>query len=631
MAFKGDSSSMAQYSDRMIARLEALSAKFAAQLPDKLALIRDTYGAVFAGFTSERADAAGETKALLALLRNELHKLAGTGATFGFAELSAAARYFEQLLEPFIDSKQGHATAELTPAVRPSFDAAYTALLGAVGAHVRERRPQDNEDEPALSHASTKRSALGTDHDYREAKHSDDAELDNEYENEDTGTLLPVEAEHDTNGQSADNFVIYLLDNTPPLIPDLETQLGFFRMPVHKTGSIEELEFSAGTVGLRPEVKDKIILCDFALLDSVPGLEQHLQKLTSGTGYGCVVVFVSDRDDFATRLRAVRAGGSAFFSPPVDISVVIDRVDGLRGAGTNEPYHILIIDDDPEQVSHTALILQQAGMITSVVSDPAQVVSVMIESRPELILMDLYMPGCDGLELTRIIRQQDSFVAVPIVFTSVENDREKQLAAIGCGADDFLVKPIKPEHLIKAVSLRAERTRSMRYFMERDSLTGLLNHSNLKGSLGLEMQRANRIGREMSFAMIDLDRFKHVNDVYGHYSGDRVLKSLARLLQQRLRKTDVIGRYGGEEFAVILFDVGTAPAKLLLDSIRESFALIRHRAGEDEFTVTFSCGIAGFPACADALSIAEAADSALYRAKDSGRNKVVLAESDDGA
>ncbi len=617
---------MAQYSDRMRARLEALSAKFAAQLPDKLALIYDTYSAVFAGFMSDRPDASGETKALLALLRNELHKLAGTGATFGFAELSAAARYYEELLEPFIDSPQGPATADLTQAVRPSFDAAYTALLAAVGPYVRETRRHE-EDGDTNSRDSEEQEVSERHHATQEDNSPHARELDSEYDYDDTGTLLPVGPESDLNGQDIDSFVVYLLEDSPPLIPDLETQLGFFRMPVYKIGSIEELSFNAVTVGLGPEIKDKIILCDFALLDKMPGLEDRLQQLTCRAGYGCVVVFMSDRDDFATRLRAVRAGGAAFFSPPVDISVVIDRVDGLRGAGKNEPYHILIIDDDPEQVSHTALILQQAGMITSVVSDPSQVVSVMIESRPELILMDLYMPNCDGLELTRIIRQQDSFVAVPIVFTSVENDREKQLAAIGSGADDFLVKPIKPEHLIKAVSLRAERTRSMRYFMERDSLTGLLNHSNLKASLSLEMQRANRIGREMSFAMIDLDRFKQVNDIYGHYSGDRVLKSLARLLQQRLRKTDVIGRYGGEEFAVILFDVGTTQAQRLLDDIRESFSLIRHRAGDEDFSVTFSCGIAGFPACSDALSIAEAADGALYRAKEAGRNQVVLAHS----
>ncbi|TVR91636.1 MAG: diguanylate cyclase [Spirochaetaceae bacterium] len=622
---------MAQYSDRMRARLEALSAKFADQLPEKLALIYDTYSAIFAGFSSDRPDAAGETKTLLALLRNELHKLAGTGATFGFAELSAAARYFEELLEPFIDSPQGPATADLTQAVRPSFDAAHTALLAAVRSYVREPGDHDEGVEPQLSQNSEEHTASKRDHAPQETSGAATQDLEDEHDYDDTGTLLPVGPESEPNGKDADSFVVYQLDDDPALIPDLEAQLGFFRMPVHKIGSVQELDFSAVTVGLGPEIKDKIILCDFALLDKMPGLEERLQQLTCRPGFGCVVVFISDRDDFAARLRAVRAGGTAFFSPPVDISVVIDRVDGLRGAGTNEPYHVLIIDDDQEQVSHTALILQQAGMITSVVSDPAQVVSVMIESRPELILMDLYMPGCDGIELTRIIRQQDSFVAVPIVFTSAENDREKQLLAIGSGADDFLVKPVKPEHLIKAVSLRAERTRSMRYFMERDSLTGLLNHSNLKGSLSLEMQRANRIGREMSFAMIDLDRFKRVNDIYGHYSGDRVLKSLARLLQQRLRKTDVIGRYGGEEFAVILFDVGTTQAKRLLDDIRESFSHIRHRAGEEEFSVTFSCGIAGFPVCSDALSIAEAADAALYRAKEAGRNQVVLAHCEAGA
>ncbi|MCA1754466.1 MAG: response regulator, partial [Spirochaeta sp.] len=455
---------MAQYSDRMSARIEALSAKFAVQLPDKLDLIHETYSAVFARVSGERVEAALDTTS--------------EGSSKNWSKASAGTRRLV-----------AHLRNEV---VQPSFDAAYTALLAAVGPHVREHKPYHEGDARPLSDTAAKKTVSGAHNTYSEASSGSESTLQTERAtaHDDTGTLLPVGPEDHPHEQDADSFIVYLLDDTPPLIPDLEEQLGFFRMPVYKITSLAELNFSAVAVGLRPEIKDKIILCDFALLDKMPGLEEHLQKLTNGPGFRCVVVFVSDRDDFTTRLRAVRAGGAAFFSPPVDISVVIDRVDGLRGAGTTEPYHILIIDDDPEQVSHTALILQQAGMITSVVSDPSQVVAVMIESRPELILMDLYMPDCDGFELTRIIRQQDSFVAVPIVFISVESDREKQLGAIAAGADDFLVKPVKPEHLVKAVSLRAERTRSMRYFMERDSLTGLLNHSNLKGSLGLELQRA---------------------------------------------------------------------------------------------------------------------------------------------
>jgi diguanylate cyclase (GGDEF)-like protein len=237
--------------------------------------------------------------------------------------------------------------------------------------------------------------------------------------------------------------------------------------------------------------------------------------------------------------------------------------------------------------------------------------------------MDMYMPGASGIELAQLIRQQEAYVGIPIVFLSIETDVEKQLEAISHGGDDFLVKPIDPQHLIKSVTIRAERTRNMRFFMERDSLTGLLNHSNLIESLNTEVQRAERIGNDLCFAMIDIDHFKSVNDSYGHLTGDRVLKGLARLLQERLRKTDIIGRYGGEEFGVILFNTEEGDAGRILDEIRESFSKIRQYSGSNEFFVTFSCGIASLSKCKDAGSLNHEADKALYEAKEEGRNRIV--------
>jgi diguanylate cyclase (GGDEF)-like protein len=165
----------------------------------------------------------------------------------------------------------------------------------------------------------------------------------------------------------------------------------------------------------------------------------------------------------------------------------------------------------------------------------------------------------------------------------------------------------------------------MRFFMERDSLTGLLNHSNLREKLADELQRAERRGQSLCFAMIDIDNFKAVNDTYGHLTGDRVLKSLARLLQERLRRTDVIGRYGGEEFGIILFDTTGTDAARIMGEVRESFSRVRQQAGERDFYVTFSCGIARFPACRSVNELTEAADGALYEAKEAGRNLVVTA------
>ena len=234
-------------------------------------------------------------------------------------------------------------------------------------------------------------------------------------------------------------------------------------------------------------------------------------------------------------------------------------------------------------------------MTTAVVTDPEQTLESLIEFRPELILMDVYMPGCSGMELANVIRQDETYIDIPIVYLSSETDVGRQLAAMGRGGDDFLTKPIQSDHLISSVTSRAERYRILRRFMIRDSLTGLLNHSRTKEQLDIEVARAQRNQSSLAFAIIDIDLFKSVNDTYGHYTGDQVIKNLSRLLQQRLRKTDTIGRYGGEEFGVILSDMDAAAAMKVLDAVRLDFSRISQQAREATFSVTFSCGIAAFP------------------------------------
>lgn len=168
------------------------------------------------------------------------------------------------------------------------------------------------------------------------------------------------------------------------------------------------------------------------------------------------------------------------------------------------------------------------------------------------------------------------------------------------GGDDFLTKPIEPNHLISSVAIRAERMRIMRSFLEKDGLTGLLNHTKTREKLELAVERGLRQQGGLALAMIDLDHFKKVNDTYGHFSGDRVLTGLARLRLQRLRKTDIVRRYGGEEFAVILLDTDIKSAGGVLNDIRESFSYIEHLSNNKRFSVTFSCGIAAFPNFQDA-------------------------------
>ena len=194
--------------------------------------------------------------------------------------------------------------------------------------------------------------------------------------------------------------------------------------------------------------------------------------------------------------------------------------------------------------------------------------------------MDMYMPGCSGRELSRVIRQIPQFVSLPIVFLSSETDKTVQVSAMRVGADGFLTKPILPEDLVTAVAVRAERTRVLRSLMMRDGLTGLLNHTTLSQFLETALATAHRHDGWLCFAMLDVDHFKKVTYTYGHPAGDQVLVALARLLKQRLRTSDMIGRYGGEEFAAVLQDVSLDEALRIMDQIRRDFAALVFKVGD---------------------------------------------------
>ena len=391
-----------------------------------------------------------------------------------------------------------------------------------------------------------------------------------------------------------------------------------FGITVHEVAGAGEVARLVASMG------DGLLVSDSGRIDREPSFIAELRRVKEELGASLRLVYYADRDDFDARLKAVRAGGEAFFQLPVDAARLADKIDALFNEREAPPYHVLIVDDDPEQVEYNALVLERAGMTVTVATDPGGVIPLLIETKPEIILMDMYMPTCSGPELAALVRQNEAFAGIPIVYLSVERDLEKQMGAIRRGGDEFLEKPIKPEHLVASVAMRAERTRAARFYMERDPLTGLLNHTNLFERLGTEILRARRSGSVLSFAMIDLDDFKNVNGDFGHLMGDRVLRSLGRLLYERLRRTDVVGRFGGEEFGAILTEADGRTAGRLVDDLRDSFGRLRHIVDERDFAVSFSCGIATYPEYLSAGELIDAAARALGRAKKEGRNRVVM-------
>lgn len=532
-------------------QLRQLREDYAKQLPAKLAQLEQAF--------SKRKD-AGELQSLRFLA----HGLAGSGATFGFPDVSAVARRLETMVDGALSSGRPFSDEESKVAAD---------LLEAI---------------------------------YRAAR--------------EPVARVPSLAQQVTVTPSVAKKLIYLVEDDTELATDLALQLGHFGYTVRSFDAPEQLVDAVAAPALA------VILMDIIFPNGDLAGAEAIIELSAAKRLAAPVIFLSVRGDLSARLAAARAGATAYITKPVDVGALVSTLDDLTSVLPPEPYRVLIVDDSVTLAEHYAYTLQAAGIRTDVVTDPLCILAHLADFRPDLVLMDMYMPGCTGTELAAVIRKLENYTMVPIVFLSAEGDASKQLSAMELGGDDFLTKPISPEHLVSAVSTRLQRYRVLRSYIERDSLTGLLNHAATKGRLTLETARAAREEHAICFAMLDLDLFKTVNDTYGHPVGDRVLKTLAELLRRRLRETDIIGRIGGEEFAIILPHTGNANAMTLLDELRDAFSQVRQYAdGLREFTVSLSCGIAEYRPGDSADGIYARADQALYKAKQAGRNRVVIA------
>lgn len=336
-----------------------------------------------------------------------------------------------------------------------------------------------------------------------------------------------------------------------------------------------------------------------------------------------VLLLATSRRDFVTRLQAAKIGARAVLVKPLYLPNVIEVLDQPEIDPQAAPYRVLIVDDELSVASYHAAVLRSAGMKVEICSDVPRVDIVVQDFAPELILLDLYMPEWDGPDIARAVRMDGQFLGIPLVFLSSEDNRGVQLGAMRDGGDDFLVKPIEPRHLIESVQIRARRYRELRNAMLTDPLTHVLNRRALIAGIEREFARARRLQAPLSAAVLDLDRFKQINDSQGHHVGDTVLKGLTQLLRQRLRKSDLIGRLGGEEFMVVLPETDLTTAWALLDDIREQFSGFDFIGINGRLHVTFSAGISQWqPEQAATVWFAEM-DERLYAAKAAGRNRIV--------
>ena len=493
-------------------------------------------------------------------IREQLHKLAGAAGTFGYAELGVQARALELNSAALLG----------------------TSTVAQLQAHAQALQLFSQQDcIPQVSDCSE-----------------------------------PSTAPH-TNNSSELNRRIYILEPDQKLGESLQSTLQNFGYATERVRTSVELQ-----AAVNRQLPDVLII-DSHLDEANPDGLAFVHELAAQLPLPLPLLVISQQHDFDTRLRAVRVGVAGFFTKPVNFSALESRLDSIFVQQRGEPYRVLIIDDDLELSKRYRLVLDNAGMQVEILSQPQHIDEVMHRFNPEVILLDVHMPLCSGPELAQIIRFNDAWLRVPIIYLSAETDIRKQIKALLKAGDDFVTKPISDNSLVASVLARAQRARLLSTALSRDSLTGLLKHADIKEQIAIEVERTARNGGSACVVMLDLDNFKQVNDRYGHAIGDNVIRALSNLLRQRLRRIDSLGRYGGEEFTVVLPDCNLEQAKHILDEIRQRFAELPFMAHDSSFNVTFSAGIAQSNSQSNANQLIELADQAMYAAKAAGRNQVL--------
>ncbi len=295
---------------------------------------------------------------------------------------------------------------------------------------------------------------------------------------------------------------------------------------------------------------------------------------------------------------------------------------------------VLIVDDDPLQCSHLAGVMKQWEAEPFTAQTLADALRLHKEARPDLVLLDVMMPHVDGYKLAQMFKRSSTFV--PIILLTALEDIDSKRRGLSAGADEFLTKPVNTLELqirmssmlrIKRLADELEKVnKELAELATVDPLTQVANRRAVEQRLAHEFQRARRYRHPFTVILIDIDHFKAVNDKYGHPTGDKVLIEVAAAIRASTRNTDMVARFGGEEFIVLAPETPSSSGGFVADRIRKAVAQRTSAKKSDEFpSVTASLGVASteLPVTSE-TELVTRADQALYRAKHEGRNRVVI-------
>ena len=361
-----------------------------------------------------------------------------------------------------------------------------------------------------------------------------------------------------------------------------------------------------------------VVLLDLSVSDALESVLAFLGEVAQDA----TVLAVTDPARSVDRVEVARRGGRGFLpnslSPGQTVDAVVTLREQLRTSGTR----VLALDDDATVLALLKAMLGAAGMEVSTCDDPARFLTQLEEASPELVILDFDMPGVTGPELCRAIRNDHRWQGLPIVLLTARTDADSVRAVFDAGADDYVSKPFVGPELVARIANRLERVRMYRALADTDPLTGLANRRPSVNAIEDYLRLASRTGQPLCLAVVDVDRFKDINDSHGHAAGDVVLRGLGTELLRYFRGEDIIARWGGDEFLIAMFGMSGADGRRrILDLVKAM-----REQSFDGVSVTISAGLAEYPTDGNDLnSLYGAADRALYEAKSAGRDGMAAA------
>jgi len=388
---------------------------------------------------------------------------------------------------------------------------------------------------------------------------------------------------------------------------------------------LEILDSADELIELLGALPPELVIIDAAFMADIERIGEAVQKIRDHVGSHLCLAVILERDDLALRLRARRAGADALVVAPANVEDILRVLRAVAVPPAGDPYRVLIVEDDRAQGVFAESVLRNAGMDARVVEDPLAVLDTLQDFKPDLILMDLYMPRCNGMELTTLIREQSAFLNTPIVFLSGESDQEVQFEVIGAGADDFLAKPVRPRHLIAAVQNRVQRARMLASRGNspgdnRDARTGLHHRDILMLHLQDMLAAGGDAARAGGLLFLEVEAAAQIRERHGLAALEQVLTDVGRVLASTLPAGGYAARLGDASF--LLVDGAAQLPALEAGAAQIRAQLMQHAFSADgkPLRLRVSVGICPFATVpADVGAVLNASERACRNARSTDR------------